>query len=53
MAFEIWKHTGKSPTPIDFEIQLGDLGINIGVLKCQDAEIAYQQYACCWVKLIR
>ena len=51
-GFEIWKHTGKNPTPIDFEIQLGDLGINIGVLKCQDAEIAYQKYASSGLNLL-
>ena len=51
-GFEIWKHTGKSPTPIDFEIQLGDLGINIGVLKCQDVEIAYQKYASAGLNLL-
>ena len=38
-GFEIWKHTGKKPTPISFEIQLGDLGINIGVLKSQNVQV--------------
>ena len=51
-GFEIWKHTGKNPTPIDFEIQLGDLGINIGVLKCQNSEIAYQQYAAAGLNIL-
>src|SRR5690554_5366918 len=27
-GFEIWQHKGKDPQPINFELQLGDLGIN-------------------------
>jgi len=32
-GFEIWQHTGKKPSPQNFEIQLGDLGICVGKLK--------------------
>jgi len=43
-GFEIWQHTGKKPTSIDFEIQLGDLGINIGILKSDNVDAAYSKY---------
>ncbi|MEL4457074.1 VOC family protein [Lutimonas vermicola] len=43
-GFEIWQHTEKEPTPISSEILLGDLGINIGVLKSDNIEAAYQRY---------
>ena len=43
-GFEIWQHTGKEPEAIKFEIQLGDLGINIGKIKTDDVEVAYNRY---------
>ena len=43
-GFEIWQHTEKKPTQISSEILLGDLGINIGVLKTDNIEAAYQKY---------
>ena len=43
-GFEIWQHTDKKPTPIVFPIVLGDLGINIGVLKTDNIEAAYKRY---------
>ena len=43
-GFEIWQHTGKKPTPIATPIVLGDLGINIGVLKTDNIEAAYKKY---------
>lgn len=43
-GFEIWQHTEKDPTPILSEILLGDLGINIGVLKSDNVDAAYQRY---------
>jgi len=43
-GFEIWQHTGKKPTPISFEIQLGDLGINMGILKSDNVDAAYAKY---------
>lgn len=51
-GFEIWKHTGKKPTPISFEIQLGDLGINIGVLKSQNVTVAYDTYKAAGLNLL-
>jgi len=35
-GFEIWQHTGKTPTPCSFDLNLGDLGINIGKIKTAD-----------------
>lgn len=43
-GFEIWQHTGKKPEPIGFELQLGDLGINIGKLKTRDIRKAYETF---------
>ena len=43
-GFEIWQHTGKEPETINFEIQLGDLGINIGKIKTDDVGAAYKKY---------
>jgi len=43
-GFEIWQHTDKKPSPITDPIVLGDLGINIGVLKSDNVEIAYKTY---------
>ncbi len=43
-GFEIWQHTDKKPSPITIPIVLGDLGINIGVLKTDNIEVAYERY---------
>ena len=43
-GFEIWQHTGKKPKSIDFEIQLGDLGINIGKIKTNNVKAAHARY---------
>ena len=43
-GFEIWQHTGKKPEPCNFEIQLGDLGINIGKIKTDNVEAAYKKF---------
>jgi len=43
-GFEIWQHTGKNPETINVEIQLGDLGINIGIIKTDNVEVAYKKY---------
>ena len=43
-GFEIWQHTGKKPEPCPFEIQLGDLGINIGKIKTVNAATAYSKF---------
>lgn len=43
-GFEIWQHTGKKPEPCPFEVQLGDLGINIGKIKTKDVKKAYDTF---------
>ncbi len=43
-GFEIWQHTGKKPETPKFEIQLGDLGINIGKIKTDNVEGAWHQF---------
>ncbi|PIF05358.1 MAG: glyoxalase [Draconibacterium sp.] len=43
-GFEIWQHKGKKPEPCKFEIQLGDLGINIGKLKTNNVAQAYTKF---------
>ena len=43
-GFEIWQHTGKKPEPCNFEIQLGDLGINIGKIKTDNVKAAFNKF---------
>jgi catechol 2,3-dioxygenase-like lactoylglutathione lyase family enzyme len=43
-GFEIWQHTGKKPRLPGFEIQLGDLGINIGKIKSDNVQRAFQKF---------
>lgn len=43
-GFEIWQHTGKTPAPQTFEIQLGDWGICIGKLKSANLKSTFEQY---------
>ncbi|MEN8117474.1 MAG: VOC family protein [Bacteroidota bacterium] len=43
-GFEIWQHTGKKPESCNFEIQLGDLGINIGKIKTKNVDTAYKKF---------
>ena len=35
-GFEIWQYTSREPQPADFEISMGDLGINCGKIKSID-----------------
>lgn len=44
-GFEIWQHKGKKPEYPTFEIRLGDLGINIGILKTDNVDAAYQKFS--------
>jgi catechol 2,3-dioxygenase-like lactoylglutathione lyase family enzyme/uncharacterized glyoxalase superfamily protein PhnB len=43
-GFEIWQHKGKKPETCSFEIQLGDLGINIGKIKTENVEAVYNKF---------
>ncbi|MDG1298211.1 MAG: VOC family protein [Saprospiraceae bacterium] len=40
-GLEIWQYVGRTPQPAAFEIQLGDLGLNINKFKCTDVDKAY------------
>ncbi|QGY47147.1 VOC family protein [Maribellus comscasis] len=44
-GFEIWQHKGKKPKTADFEIQLGDLGINVGKIKTDSVKSAYKKFS--------
>ncbi len=44
-GFEIWQHKGKKPEPVSFEIQIGDLGINMGKIKTDNVKAAYQKFS--------
>lgn len=43
-GFEIWQHTGKKPQVCSFDIQIGDLGINIGKIKTKNVKKAHQKF---------
>jgi len=43
-GFEIWNYTSRTPVGPDFEIQLGDLGINIAKIKSPDVKKAYNNF---------
>jgi catechol 2,3-dioxygenase-like lactoylglutathione lyase family enzyme len=43
-GFEIWQHKGKEPEPCGFDVHLGDLGINIGILKTRDIRKAFEKF---------
>lgn len=41
-GFEIWQYTSRTPQPADFDILMGDLGINYGKIKSIDVEQTYK-----------
>ena len=43
-GFEIWNYTSRNPVGPDFEVQLGDLGINIAKIKSPDVKKAYNEF---------
>ncbi len=43
-GFEIWQFKSRQPELCDFDIQLGDLGINAIKIKCKDVKKAYQHF---------
>lgn len=42
-GFEIWQYTSRTPQPADFDLLLGDLGINYGKIKSIDVEQTYNE----------
>ncbi len=51
-GFEIWQYTSRTPTPPQFEIQLGDLGIFACKIKSSDVKKAYNTYKTNGVNII-
>jgi catechol 2,3-dioxygenase-like lactoylglutathione lyase family enzyme len=43
-GFEIWQFKSRQPEVCDFDIQLGDLGINAVKIKSKDVKKAYQRF---------
>ncbi len=43
-GFEIWQYTSRTPVAPDFEIKLGDLGINAAKIKSIDVKETYEQF---------
>jgi catechol 2,3-dioxygenase-like lactoylglutathione lyase family enzyme len=41
---EIWQFTSRASEPVKFDIQLGDLGINIARIKCRELTKAYEYF---------
>ncbi|MEO6760016.1 MAG: VOC family protein [Saprospiraceae bacterium] len=41
-GMEIWQYTGRTPVPPAFQPQLGDLGIFVAKIKCQDVAACFQ-----------
>ena len=39
-GFELWQYTEREPRPAPFQVEVGDLGIFAGKLKCADAHVA-------------
>lgn len=42
-GFEIWQYTSRTPQPADFDLLLGDLGINYGKIKSIDVEQTFNE----------
>ncbi|MFC2151706.1 VOC family protein [Bacteroidota bacterium] len=43
-GFEIWQYTSRTPVGPDFEVRLGDLGINIAKIKTPNVKRAYNEF---------
>jgi catechol 2,3-dioxygenase-like lactoylglutathione lyase family enzyme len=43
-GFEIWQYTSRTPTPMDGEVSLGDLGINCAKIKSFDVQKSYEEF---------
>jgi catechol 2,3-dioxygenase-like lactoylglutathione lyase family enzyme len=41
-GFEVWQYTSRTPQAAAFQLELGDLGILVGKMKCRDARAAYE-----------
>lgn len=43
-GFEIWQYTSRTPVAADFDLRLGDYGINCAKIKSIDVEETYEQF---------
>lgn len=42
-GFEIWQYTSRKPQPADFDLKIGDLGINCGKIKSINVPATYDE----------
>ncbi|WP_421773286.1 VOC family protein [Gracilimonas sp.] len=42
-GFEIWQYTSRKPQPADFDLMMGDLGINVGKIKSINVPGTYDE----------
>lgn len=42
-GFEIWQYTSRTPQPADFDLKMGDLGINCGKIKSIDVAKTFEE----------
>jgi len=42
-GFEIWQYTSRTPQPADFDLMMGDLGINCGKIKSIDVAKTFEE----------
>lgn len=42
-GFEIWQYTSRTPQPADFDLMMGDLGINYGKIKSIDVAKTFKE----------
>lgn len=50
-GFEIWQYSERKPKPVDFQIQVGDLGIFCAKVKCRNVESAHKFASERWDKV--
>ncbi len=51
-GFEIWQFTSRTPQAPDFDVQLGDLGINACKIKSVDVKETYEQFNMAGLKVL-
>lgn len=51
-GFEIWQFTSRDPVAADFDIQIGDLGINACKIKSINVEQTYEEFNMAGLKVI-
>lgn len=44
-GFEIWQYSERKPKPIDFEIQIGDLGLFAAKMKSRNVALTYDNFS--------